>query len=286
MRCVIANLELSRLIAFSELSVVPTFEASNLGLKQPKRRWRADITQATVNCDLTDALAAAPYHGITTYRYIELLYMNVTDAATFEVWLGPTLDSVQDTGTASWYSTALTCWRSDDSNRNRFPRKHNWIDLGAQVSYPFCRVKINDPFNTSGFVEMGNLIFHPGYEPERGIQAWPKIMPREELRQSVSAGGSRHRQERPKERVGEVVFQASGPNALSEVLKWTAFQHTVGISKPVCLIIDADIGLVVGAGGQNCMDYIVYGLVEELQSIPLAGNYDSYTWSLKVGELL
>ncbi len=286
MRTVITNMELSKWIEFSEDSVITTFEASHLGMKQPKRRWRALVDSAAVNCDLTAALALSASTRIFNYKWVQPLYMNVTDQASMRLLLGPTLDSVQDPGTASYDSLLVSCWRSFDDNLFRYPRKHNWFELPEEMNYPFARFIIDDTDNPNGFVEVGNLIFHPGYSPESSVQAWPGIQPREELRQSVSAGGARHRQERPVERVGDCIFRASGINARAEALKWLAFEHTIGISKPICLLIDADVSDIVDAGYVDTMDYIVYGLLEGIERVDLAGSYGEYSWAIKVGELL
>lgn len=281
MRSVLATLAMAAACVYSAPVEVAGFEAANLSHIQPRRRWSSpNLTQAEVNVDLRPGLAATRDTGISSYGWVFTLYSTAGPTATHELWLGSSLSAVQATGTSSWYSGALPVWRSDDNDRARFPRRHNWFDLGGQRTEPWMRYKITDPTNPAGFVELGLLVPHPGYVPTLPVQAWPQAGVVQELRETQAVTGPRHAQERPIERQLGIKLHANGAAAAAEMEDdWLGLQQTVGVAKTVVLLVDAN-------ATERVMQKIAYGNLESLEKVDLMNSWGYGQLELSVRERL
>jgi len=251
----IATLELIKLCTVTTPGPTPSsMPIANILHYQPSKVGRMlDLTQTEITVNLTSGLALVAFHGLSSYRWVVIVGGSLTSAGTVEVFTGPTEISVASSGTASLHLPPQPYWITIENNRNRFPVRHTWIDLGSQRTEPFLRLVFSDPTNPDGFIDLGTILIHPGYIPTIPIKTKPSLGANETARITHSVSGAKHTQIQPIYRQREISMQAIGSTARDEVLsQWAALQETVGLHDPFVVITNT-------LPSSNYMDEIVYG---------------------------
>lgn len=265
-------------------------EVTHLRHVQPTRRYRslgntADWTADWSTVDF-DALGINPM-----VRLVPVLYHTALSDATWEVFAGPTRDSTLTSGAPFYYSGTL--WRSVDCLHLIMPagmpndvslrRRHDWlwtpggIDLATN---PFLRIKITDPSNTAGFIDIGGFLPDSGYQPSLGIAQRPTGAVAEEARRTTTTRGVTHPQIRPRMRTRQFVIQAVGDGAQVEFQENVlALEELRGVSESVTLVLDPEISALA-------MNYIVYGLLDQLNPVQLGEPWHMYECPVNITELL
>jgi hypothetical protein len=259
----IATLTLGKLADVSTPSSTPSsMSVANITDFRPGKVCRfLDLGQAEVTFDLTAALSQVAYHGISSYRYVLVIGSTITSAGTVEAWTGASESAVASTGTATLHVGPLPYWHTIDNDRSRFPVRHTVVDLGSQRTDAFLRVKLSDPLNPDGFLDVGVVFPSPGYVPALPIKTKPSMGATEDLRQTISVSGAKHIQKRPIYRQREITIQAVGPTARAEVeANLVALQETVGVDEPFAAITDL-------APTARYMNGFVYGTLTALKPV-------------------